>query len=96
MILSFAKRVSAGGDAWREIRLTVLSVRERCDGTGSEAHNQGERNYEVCLCLNPMRRICALTQLREDDSKWPQKNKDGRQELEIRIGNEHISFEVWF
>ena len=31
---------------------------------------------------------------REDDSKWPQKNKDGRQELEIRLGNEHISFEV--
>jgi GrpB-like predicted nucleotidyltransferase (UPF0157 family) len=35
-----------------------------------------------------------LIQLREDDSKWPQKNKDGRQELEIRLGNEHISFEV--
>lgn len=33
---------------------------------------------------------------REDDSKWPQKNKDGRQELEIRLGNEHISFEVWY
>ena len=32
---------------------------------------------------------------REDDTKWPQKNKDGRQELEIRMGSEHISFEVW-
>lgn len=31
---------------------------------------------------------------REDDAKWPQKNKDGKQELEIRIGNDHISFEV--
>lgn len=31
---------------------------------------------------------------REDDGKWPQKNKDGRQELEIRLGNEHISFET--
>jgi hypothetical protein len=31
---------------------------------------------------------------REDDSKWPPKNKDGRQELEIRLGNDHISFEV--
>jgi protein mago nashi len=31
---------------------------------------------------------------REDDGKWPQKNKDGRQELEIRLGNDHISFEV--
>jgi protein mago nashi len=36
----------------------------------------------------------GLTQLREDDAKWPQKNKDGRQELEIRMGSEHISFEV--
>ena len=31
---------------------------------------------------------------REDDTKWPEKNKDGRQELEIKLGNEHISFEV--
>ena len=35
-----------------------------------------------------------LTPAREDDTKWPQKNKDGRQELEIRLGGEHISFEV--
>ncbi|KAK0980471.1 Protein mago nashi [Friedmanniomyces endolithicus] len=32
--------------------------------------------------------------LKEDDTKWPQKNKDGRQELEIRLGSEHISFET--
>ena len=32
--------------------------------------------------------------MKEDDSKWPQKNKDGRQELEIRVGSEHIQFEV--
>jgi GrpB-like predicted nucleotidyltransferase (UPF0157 family) len=32
--------------------------------------------------------------MKEDDTKWPQKNKDGRQELEIRLGNEHISFEA--
>ena len=31
---------------------------------------------------------------REDDSKWPEKNRDGRQELEIRLGNDHINFEV--
>lgn len=31
---------------------------------------------------------------REDDSKWPVRNKDGRQELEIRLGNEHVNFEV--
>ena len=31
---------------------------------------------------------------REDDAKWPKRNKDGRQELEIRMGNEHIAFDV--
>ena len=36
----------------------------------------------------------ADTDPREDDTKWPQKNKDGRQELEIRLGSEHISFET--
>ena len=36
-----------------------------------------------------------LMNVREDDTKWPEKNKDGRQELEIRLGNEHISFEVF-
>ena len=36
----------------------------------------------------------SLICYREDDTKWPEKNKDGRQELEIRLGNEHISFEV--
>ena len=34
--------------------------------------------------------------MKEDDSRWPQKNKDGRQELEIRLGSDHIQFEVRF
>lgn len=47
--------------------------------------SRGRRRCRTrCLPIDP----------REDDSKWPQKNKDGRQELEIRLGNEHISFEV--
>ncbi len=29
---------------------------------------------------------------REDDANWPKPDKNGRQELEIVIGNEHISF----
>lgn len=34
---------------------------------------------------------CQIT--KEDDSKWPEANREGRQELEIRMGNEHIAFE---
>lgn len=37
---------------------------------------------------------CAGLTSSEDDAKWPKKNAVGRQELEIRLGNEHISFET--
>lgn len=33
---------------------------------------------------------------REDDSNWPAPDKIGRQELEIKLGNTHISFTVHF
>jgi hypothetical protein len=46
------------------------------------------KNYMLAL-------LRLLIHGREDDTKWPQKNKDGRQELEIRLGSEHISFEVY-
>ena len=32
---------------------------------------------------------------REDDTNWPKKNIVGKQELEIRVGNDHIAFEVY-
>lgn len=32
--------------------------------------------------------------LREDDVSWPRKNVVGKQELEVKIDKEHISFEV--
>ena len=31
---------------------------------------------------------------KEDDNNWPEPDKIGRQELEIRNGKEHISFNV--
>lgn len=47
------------------------------------------------LIIQEIKRIVKESEImKEDDSKWPRKNKDGRQELEIRLGNEHISFEV--
>jgi hypothetical protein len=45
--------------------------------------------------IKEIKRIIKESEImKEDDAKWPQKNKDGRQELEIRMGNEHISFET--
>ena len=47
------------------------------------------------LLITEIKRIIKDSEImKEDDSRWPQKNKDGRQELEIRFGNEHIQFEV--
>ena len=47
------------------------------------------------LTISEIKRIIKDSEImKEDDTRWPHKNKDGKQELEIRLGNEHISFEV--
>ena len=47
------------------------------------------------LLISEIKKIIKDSEImKEDDTKWPTKNKDGRQELEIRLGNDHISFEV--
>jgi len=36
---------------------------------------------------------CGILQiLKEDDSKWPEPDRTGRQELEVVLGKDHISF----
>ncbi|KAI9713792.1 MAG: hypothetical protein M1820_000522 [Bogoriella megaspora] len=47
------------------------------------------------LMISEIKRMVKESEIvKEDDTKWPQKNKDGRQELEIVIGREHVSFET--
>ncbi|KAJ1028273.1 hypothetical protein NDA13_003717 [Ustilago tritici] len=47
------------------------------------------------LMVDELRRIVKESEImREDDAKWPKKNVAGRQELEVRLGKEHISFET--
>lgn len=54
--------------------------------------------FAVCVSsviIEEIKRIIKSSEiLKEDDGKWPQKNKDGRQELEIKMGGDHISFET--
>lgn len=38
--------------------------------------------------------LTKLVYYREDDTNWPKKNIVGKQELEIRVGSDHIAFEV--
>ncbi|KAI8260640.1 Protein mago nashi-like protein [Colletotrichum sp. SAR 10_77] len=65
---------------------------------GHEFLGNTPRQPRLCvsaLVVEEIKRIIKTSEiLKEDDSKWPQKNKDGRQELEIRLGNDHISFET--
>lgn len=76
------------------------------DGRSAVARYANNSNYrndslirkEMCvssLVIEEIKRIVKSSEImKEDDAKWPQKNKDGRQELEIRVGNDHISFET--
>ncbi|KAL9100945.1 MAG: hypothetical protein Q9163_003744 [Psora crenata] len=76
------------------------------DGRSASARYANNSNYrndslirkEMCvssLLISEIKRIVKESEImKEDDSKWPEKNKDGKQELEIRLGNEHISFET--
>ncbi|KAJ5902155.1 hypothetical protein N7495_002683 [Penicillium taxi] len=67
------------------------------------ANNSNYRNdsmirKEMCVSAAMVQEIKNIIKdseiMKEDDSNWPQKNKDGRQELEIRLNGEHIDFET--
>merc|ERR1712093_220342 len=85
---------------------TEFDFRVLGDGRSASARYANNSNYrndslirkEMCvssLMVDEIKRIIKTSEImKEDDSKWPQKNKDGRQELEIRLGSEHISFET--
>eukprot|EP00640_Fibrocapsa_japonica_P007545 CAMPEP_0113936604 /NCGR_PEP_ID=MMETSP1339-20121228/3482_1 /TAXON_ID=94617 /ORGANISM="Fibrocapsa japonica" /LENGTH=148 /DNA_ID=CAMNT_0000939135 /DNA_START=70 /DNA_END=516 /DNA_ORIENTATION=- /assembly_acc=CAM_ASM_000762 len=43
--------------------------------------------------IEELKRIIQESEItREDDNQWPEPDRVGRQELEVKIGNEHISF----
>ncbi|KAI8379507.1 mago nashi-like protein 2 [Radiomyces spectabilis] len=73
------------------------------DGLCRYANNSNYRNdsmirkevYVSPAVLQELKRIINESEImKEDDSQWPQKNVVGSQELEVRIGNTHISFET--
>jgi len=47
------------------------------------------------LVIEEIKRIISESEItKEDDRNWPEPDKIGRQELEIKINKEHISFTV--
>ncbi|KAM3589876.1 hypothetical protein VKS41_000730 [Umbelopsis sp. WA50703] len=80
-----------------------LEFEFRSDGLCRYANNSQYRNDSLIrkemhlspTMLKELKRIIEDSEImKEDDNQWPRKNVVGRQELEIRLGNEHISFET--
>jgi len=78
-----------------------LEFEFRPDGKLRYANNSNYKNdtmirkeaYVSAAVLGELRRICEDSDImKEDDSAWPIPDRVGRQELEIVIGEDHISF----
>ncbi|KAH1069441.1 hypothetical protein GLYMA_03G109200v4 [Glycine max] len=78
-----------------------LEFEFRPDGKLRYANNSNYKNdtiirkevYLTPAVLRECRRIIAESEImKEDDNNWPEPDRVGRQELEIVMGNEHISF----
>ncbi|ESL06419.1 mago nashi-like protein [Trypanosoma rangeli SC58] len=72
----------------------------RDDGTLKYGNNSRYRNENIikkqarvsCAVLEEIKRIIITSAVLEsDDERWPQPDRNGRQELEIHLGNTHIS-----
>jgi len=78
-----------------------LEFEFRPDGKLRYANNSNYKNdtmirkeaYSHQAVMDELRRIIEDSEIMaEDDALWPQPDRVGRQELEIVIGDEHISF----
>ncbi|PQQ00229.1 protein mago nashi homolog [Prunus yedoensis var. nudiflora] len=78
-----------------------LEFEFRPDGKLRYANNSNYKNdtiirkevYVTPAVVRECRRIISESEiLKEDDVNWPEPDRVGRQELEIVMGNEHISF----
>ncbi|KAF3434458.1 hypothetical protein FNV43_RR25561 [Rhamnella rubrinervis] len=78
-----------------------LEFEFRPDGKLRYANNSNYKNdtiirkevYVTPAVLRECRRIISESEImKEDDNNWPEPDRVGRQELEIVMGNEHISF----
>ncbi|KAF8712615.1 hypothetical protein HU200_028371 [Digitaria exilis] len=78
-----------------------LEFEFRPDGKLRYANNSNYKNdtmirKEVFVSPSVLREARRIIQesdiMKEDDSNWPEPDRIGRQELEIVMGNEHISF----
>ena len=74
--------------------LATCSVDWSSSSQGAQAHSRIQWNHKVISLAYTLIFLVTIVN-REDDSNWPKKNIVGKQELEIRVGSDHISFEVY-
>lgn len=67
---------------------TLCNVPGLCEWRSSTGENDSHAT-ELTRSLCEFR---SLQIMKEDDANWPEPDRVGRQELEIVMGNEHISF----
>ncbi|CAK79269.1 unnamed protein product (macronuclear) [Paramecium tetraurelia] len=81
--------------------MSFLSSNSGNDGRLRYANNSNYKSdvlirkecYVSDAILTEIKRIIEESEIvKENDSKWPAPDKIGRQELEIKLGNNHISF----
>jgi hypothetical protein len=85
-LLSFKVR-EAGGNA--------LSVQLRYANNSQYKNDTMIRKEVFCsgAVIEELKRIIVDAEIfEEDDSKWPEPDRTGRQELEVIMGDQHISF----
>ncbi|KAI8084486.1 mago nashi [Halteromyces radiatus] len=80
-----------------------LEFEFRSDGLCRYANNSNYRNdslikkemYVSPAVIQELKRMIDISEvMKKDDRLWPAKNVVGSQELEVRSGNDHISFET--
>eukprot|EP00193_Tetraselmis_chui_P002434 CAMPEP_0177753478 /NCGR_PEP_ID=MMETSP0491_2-20121128/1482_1 /TAXON_ID=63592 /ORGANISM="Tetraselmis chuii, Strain PLY429" /LENGTH=148 /DNA_ID=CAMNT_0019268767 /DNA_START=598 /DNA_END=1044 /DNA_ORIENTATION=+ len=78
-----------------------LEFEFRPDGKLRYANNSNYKNdtmirkevFVTPAVMNEVKRVIEESEvMKEDDGNWPEPDRIGRQELEVVIGNEHISF----
>jgi protein mago nashi len=93
----YAGHVGSYGHEFLEFELSGGRLRFALN---SNYRNEGLIRREMHLSqatLDAIKKIVDASQVvKEDDQNWPKKNVVGKQELEVKLGNYHISFEVSF
>mmetsp|Transcript_9931 Transcript_9931/g.12902 ORF Transcript_9931/g.12902 Transcript_9931/m.12902 type:complete len:159 (-) Transcript_9931:80-556(-) len=83
------------GHEFIEFELVGLSGKLRYANNSNYAGEKMIRKevYVSPAVVQEVKRIVEESEItKEDDSKWKEPTPQGRQELEIKIGNEHIAF----